>query len=96
MTDTPKRIAPEEWEAYRFSPSTSPWATSLVQRRHADALIAKLVAAVEERDRMLDEVALMAANLGEELGGAADPSEFIGEAERRIRARASRDHEEEK
>ena len=65
MSDqTPKRIAPEEWERYEFArhnwengPRES-YVDALIAAANevedaADALIAKLVAAMEERDAML-------------------------------------------
>lgn len=53
MNDTLRAVAGEEWAEYEAM--TVKWSDeySVVTRASADAIIAKLVAAVEERDRML-------------------------------------------
>ena len=57
MTDTPKRIAPKEWERwYEMKKWRANVATKGQIEQSADALIAKLVAAVEERDRTIEQV----------------------------------------
>ena len=57
MTDTLKRIAAEEWERWRTYPGNlSPTPAEALMAQPADALIAKLVEAVEERDRTIEQM----------------------------------------
>ena len=81
MSDTLKRIAPEEWERYERSTD---------DLNAADALIAKLVAAVEEQKQEADLRGEAAALLPPEWHRQWDS--LLSS----LRARAARDREEEK
>ena len=80
MNDTLKRIAPEEWERYERSTD---------DLNSADALIAKLVAAVEERDRMLRLAGDWCEHVNWD-GEGLDKEAWLAD----LRARAARDCEE--
>ena len=83
MNDTLKRIAPEEWERYlALIADGSDFYEE--QLRAADALIAKLVAAVEERTAERDDARKRATWSEETVVMRADQLPRIKELERQI------------
>ena len=90
--DTLKRIAPEEWDSYQDIHDRA--MVDLVRDPRyvvyaADALIAKLVAAVEERDRMLRLAGDWCEHVNWD-GEGLDKEAWLAD----LRARAARDCEE--